>query len=86
MTKPQGVVDQQYSSDSLILQFLPLFQIYVTGQIEPSGQFVSTQVNLFQPRSVCFNLGQLVLTQVSSRQVQNTDHRTLFYQIIQKVS
>ena len=38
------------------------------------------QVNLFQPRSVCFNLGQLVSTQVSLGQVQNTGHRSLFYQ------
>ena len=54
--------------------------MYVAGQIEPSGQFFSTQVNLFQPRSVCFNLGQLVSTQVSLGQVQNTGHRSLFYQ------
>ena len=29
------------------------------------GQFVPTQVNLFQPRSTCFNLGQFVSTQVN---------------------
>ena len=36
----------------------------------------------FEPhcRSVCFNLGQLVSTQVSLGQVQNTGHRALFYQ------
>ena len=28
------------------------------------GQFVPTQVNLFQPRSICSNLGQFVSTQV----------------------
>ena len=28
------------------------------------SQFVPTQVNLFQPRSICFNLGQFVSTQV----------------------
>ena len=39
-----------------------------------------SQVNLFQPRSVCFNLCQLVSTQVSLWQVQNTSHRSLFYQ------
>ena len=66
-------------------------QIAVAGQIEPSGQFVSTQVNnyLFQPRSVCFNLGQLVSTQVNLFQprsvwgrykTQVTGHRSLFYQ------
>ena len=39
--------------------------MFNAGQIEPSGQFVSTQVNLFQtrlsllqPRSTCFNPGQ----------------------------
>ena len=44
------------------------------------------QVNLFQPRPVYFNLGQLVSTQVSLGQVQNTGRGSLFYQIIQKVS
>ena len=34
----------------------------------------------FQTRSVCFNLGQLVSTQVSSGQVLNTGHRSLLYQ------
>ena len=34
----------------------------------------------FQTRSVCFNLGQLVSTQVSLGQVQNTGHKSLFYQ------
>ena len=34
----------------------------------------------FQTRSVCFNLGQLVSTQVSLGQVENTDHRSLFFQ------
>ena len=38
------------------------------------------QVNLFQPRSIGFNLGQFVSTQVSLEQVQNTGHRSLFYQ------
>ena len=32
--------------------------VYVAGQIKPTGQFVSTQVSLFQPRSTCFNPGQ----------------------------
>ena len=34
----------------------------------------------FQTGSVCFNQGQLVSTQVSLGQVQNTGHRSLFYQ------
>ena len=38
----------------------------------------------FQTRSVCFNLGQHVSIQVGLGQVQNTGHRLLFYQIIQK--
>ena len=33
---------------------------------------LNLQDNLFQPMSVCFNLGQLVSTQVSLGQVQNT--------------
>ena len=41
---------------------------------------LNLQVNLFQPRSICFNQGQLVSTQVSLGQVQNTGHRSLFYQ------
>ena len=32
----------------------------------------------FQTKSVCFNLGQLVSTQVSLGQVQNIGHRSLF--------
>ena len=35
---------------------------------------LNLQVNLFQPRSVCFKLSQLVLTQVSLGRVQNTGH------------
>ena len=54
--------------------------MYVAGQFEPSGQFVSTQVNFFQPMSVYFNLGQLVSTQVSLGQLQTIGHRSLFYQ------
>ena len=37
-------------------------------------------VNLFQTRPICFNLGQLVSAQFSLGQVQNTGHRSLFYQ------
>ena len=33
------------------------YYVSVAGQIELSGQFVSTQVTLFQPRSTCFNPG-----------------------------
>ena len=44
------------------------------------------QVNSFQPRSICFNLGQFVLTQVSLGQVQNTGHRSFIVLPIQKVS
>ena len=39
---------------------------------------LNLQVNSFQPRLVCFNLGQLVSTQVSLGQVQNIGHRSLF--------
>ena len=45
--------------------------VYVAGQVEPSGQFVSTQVSLFQPRSTCFNSGHFGA---------GTKHRSLFYQ------
>ena len=41
---------------------IKLINIDVAGQIEPSGQLVSTQVNFFQPRSICFNPGHFVST------------------------
>ena len=40
------------------LIFIFMVYGYVAGQIELSGQFVSTKVNLFQLRSICFNPGQ----------------------------
>ena len=49
-------------------------QGYVAGHFDPY------RLIHFQTRSVCFNLGQLVSTQVSLGQVQNTGHRSLFYQ------
>ena len=50
-----------------------LVSVYVAGQIELSGQLVSTQVNLFQSRSVW-----------SRYKTQITGH--FFYQLMQKVS
>ena len=39
--------------------------VYVAGQFVPQVNLFPTQVNLFQPRSICFNLGQFVSTQVN---------------------
>ena len=46
------------SQGPIVPEISQFSSVYVAGQIK-------LQVNLFQPRSICFNLGQFVSTQVS---------------------